>query len=199
MQVMEASDQVVQLHQSLERQLDQFLASVEQRGYRTALLTTKNKDDALDVVQEAMLKLVQHYRGAAPDIWPQLFQRILQNCIVDWVRRKSRESRWFWRKEKPLQFDDDGEAVEAIELQGVEEENPAQLLSRFRDIKMIMAHLETLSLRQRQAFLLRAWEGFDVQETAEIMECSVGSVKTHLHRALASMRMALEHQVTPNA
>ena len=77
--------------------LDAFLAQVERRAYRMALLATRRSADALDVVQDAMLQLVQHYRARAHHEWPLLFQRILQNRILDWHRQQTRQRRWFCR------------------------------------------------------------------------------------------------------
>ncbi len=169
--------------------LDQFLAQVEQRAYRTALLTTRKSADALDIVQESMLKLVQHYRTRTAAEWPLLFQRILQHCMMDWHRQQARNRKWFWQ-----QPNDDPDADVEDEMNQIvdeREQNPAELLARASDINIVLRALENLPLRQRQAFMLRAWEGFDVKATAQAMECSEGSVKTHYFRALQVLRTAL--------
>lgn len=168
--------------------LEAFLASVERRAYRSALLTTKKAADALDIVQDSMLQLVDHYADKDASAWPLLFQRILNNKLMDWHRHQQRQRRWFWQPSAAL--DEDGEEAE-LEWLDERAECPAQLLERARDIETVLAALEALPLRQRQAFVLRAWEGLDVQATAEVMDCSQGSVKTHYFRALASLRQAL--------
>jgi RNA polymerase sigma-70 factor (ECF subfamily) len=169
--------------------LDAFLVSVEVRAYRSALLTTKKTSDALDIVQEAMLHLVQSYRARDSAEWPLLFQRILQHKILDWHRAQTKQRRWFWLAAANAVEDEDDNIIDTI----VDErsENPAEIIARAQDINRVLGLLEVMPLRQRQAFLLRAWEGFDVAATASVMECSEGSVKTHYFRALQFLRTQL--------
>lgn len=168
--------------------LEQFLAQVERRAYRSALLSTRKPADALDIVQDAMTQLVQHYRNNPPQEWPLLFQRILQHRIMDWHRQQTRNKKWFWQKLIDTDEDSDDELNQIVDER---EQNPAELLARASDIQCVINALEKLPLRQRQAFMLRAWEGFDVQETATSMGCSEGSVKTHYFRALQTLRQHL--------
>lgn len=181
---------IINLQQSADTQsLDKFLASVELRAYRTALLTTKKAADAMDIVQDAMLQLVQHYAGKDAAVWPLLFQRILHNKIMDWHRNQSRQRRWFWQPQSMTEDENEVDPLDVIEDKI--EQDPARLVARAQDMAIVLAALETLSIRQRQAFMLRAWEGLDVATTASIMECSEGSVKTHYFRALEFLRRAL--------
>lgn len=175
---------------SLPLSLDEFLSQVERRAYRTAMLSTRKPADALDIVQDSMTQLVQHYRARPAAEWPLLFQRILQHKIMDWHRQQTRHKKWFWQTASD--FDDDSE--DEINLIVDERElDPAELLARASDIQCVVNALEKLSLRQRQAFMLRVWEGFDVQETAASMGCSEGSVKTHYFRALQTLREHLRN------
>ncbi len=177
--------------------LDTFLAASERRAYRMALLATKRSADALDIVQDAMLQLVQHYRQRTPQEWPLLFQRILQNRILDWHRQQTRQRRWFLHGGQRGQAgaigveSEDEEDIIAT-LADPRENNPQELLQRAGDVETVLRVVEQLPLRQQQAFLLRAWEGLDVAETAAAMQCSEGSVKTHFFRALQTLRAALE-------
>ena len=170
--------------------LDAFLADVERRAFRIARTATRHDADALDIVQEAMLKLVQTYRHRPGSEWPALFHRILQNCIMDWYRREHRQkglfSRWLKRDDDELEED----PIENIPEEA--DSNPLTLISRAQDIDTVLNILETLPLRQQQTFLLRVWEGLDVAQTAEAMGCSEGSIKTHLFRAMQALRTALE-------
>lgn len=169
------------------KSLDTFLAGAEQRLYRTAILTTKKSADALDIVQDTMLQLVQYYRDRDESEWPLLLQRILHNKIMDWHRAQAKQRRWFWQAPN-VQDEDESDILDVVDERA---ENPAELIARSQDVKSVIAALEQLPLRQRQAFLLRAWEGFDVAATAEAMECSEGSVKTHYFRAIQSLRELL--------
>jgi RNA polymerase sigma-70 factor, ECF subfamily len=179
-------------------QLDAFLASVEQRAYRTALFTTKKSQDALDIVQDAMLQLVQYYRHKTDLEWPLLFQRILQNRIMDWHRSQQKQKRFFWQS--PVSDQDDENVVdEMLQVAAEDQEwNPAELISRAQNVERVIKAVDVLPLRQRQAFLLRAWEGFDVEQTAQIMECTAGSVKTHYFRAVQRLQELLEEEFYPS-
>lgn len=165
--------------------LEEFLTSVERRAYRTALLSTRKPADALDIVQDAMTQLVQYYREHQSCEWPLLFQRILQHRIMDWHRQEARNKKWFWQSSAFVDEDAEDEINEVVDARA---ENPAEILARASDINCVIKVLEILPLRQRQAFILRAWEGFDVRETAATMGCSEGSVKTHYFRAVQVLR-----------
>lgn len=172
------------------RRLDRFLAEVERRAFRIAEVATRNRDDALDIVQDAMLKLAQRYAQRAPEEWPPLFYRILNNRINDWHRRGKVQRGWLsrwsdWRREGE---DDDMEP----EFIAPAHEGPLEQLTQAIAMDELRAEVEALPLRQQQAFLLRVWEGLDVTQTAFAMECSEGSVKTHLARAMARLRKRLE-------
>jgi RNA polymerase sigma-70 factor, ECF subfamily len=172
-------------------QLDAFLASVEQRAYRTALFTTKKSQDALDIVQDAMMQLVQYYRNKAAQDWPLLFHRILQNRIMDWHRSQQKQKRFFWQSTSS-DADDEDTSDEILQIAGDDHEwNPAELIARAQNVERVIKAVDLLPLRQRQAFLLRAWEGFDVAQTAQMMECTEGSVKTHYFRAVQRLRELL--------
>jgi RNA polymerase sigma-70 factor (ECF subfamily) len=170
------------------KELDCFLAGIERRAYRMALLATRQPADALDVVQDAMTALVAHYRRHPATDWPLLFHRILQNRIMEWHRTRQRASRWLtgW-----ISREDDEEDP----LQNVPDHQPGdpqRLLSASSDLERVMSALESLPVRQQQAFLLRHWEGLDVAATAAAMGCSDGAVKTHLFRAVTALRHTLE-------
>ncbi len=156
-----------------------------------AEIATGNREDALDLVQDAMLGLVKSYGNRDAADWPPLFYRILQSRIRDWYRRNRVRNRFrVWLG--GLRGDDDEGRTDAIqalpdtrpgvERQAIGEDAMAQLQDALQD----------LPLRQQQAFLLRAWEGMDVSATAFAMGCSEGSVKTHYSRAVHRLREQLE-------
>jgi RNA polymerase sigma-70 factor (ECF subfamily) len=168
--------------------LDSFLAGVERRAFRMALFAVGNRDDALDIVQEAMLKLVQRYRHRPAAEWPPLFYRILQSRMRDHLRRERIRRRWrIWFGGS------DEQAADPLEsLPAPVDADPAIQAQDEGILRAIEAAVQALPLRQQQAFLLRAWEGLDVADTARAMDCSEGSVKTHYARALQSLRRQLE-------
>lgn len=172
--------------------LDRFLASIEGRAYRIAELATGNRDDALDLVQEAMLSLVRRYARRPAQEWKPLFYRILENGIRDWHRRRTLRGRWLGWLDR-IGSEEDGEGPDPLEqVADPSNPDPVRVLERQISAASIEGALRTLPLRQQQAFLLRAWEGMDTAQTAAAMGCSAGSVKTHYARAIQALRRQLE-------
>jgi RNA polymerase sigma-70 factor (ECF subfamily) len=169
------------------RSLDAFLRGVERRALRMAELATGSRDEALDLVQDAMFGFVRHYGGHDGGEWPPLFWRVLDSRLNDWHRRQKVRGRWSFRPDEK-DVEDDPIAL----APDVREPGPLARMADGEASAALDAALRELPLRQRQAFLLRIWEGLDVAATAVAMRCSEGSVKTHLSRALANLRRALE-------
>jgi RNA polymerase sigma-70 factor (ECF subfamily) len=170
--------------------LNRFLAGVERRALRMATISVGNVDDALDLVQDAMMKLAARYSNRSEDQWGPLFQRILQNSITDWHRRSWVRNRWRWFA---------GSSEQGNEAHDPLQEYPDTRLTESTDrlqqedaMVCLEQAIRELSLRQQQVFMLRLWEGFSVAETAQAMGCSQGSVKTHYSRAVTALRERLE-------
>lgn len=169
--------------------LDAFLASVERRALRMAEISTRNRDPALDIVQDAMFRFARRYGRHPAAEWPPLFHRCLQNGIRDWQRRQTVWGRLFFRGASTPGGEGDADLHELPD--------PAALdggaeIEREQTLRRIEQALRSLPTRQREAFMLRIWEGLDVRDTALAMSCSEGSVKTHLSRALSGLRVELE-------
>jgi RNA polymerase sigma-70 factor (ECF subfamily) len=176
--------------------LDQFLAEHERRAFRMAMIATGEKADALDIVQDAMLKLVRSYAHKPKTEWPALFHRIVQNAINDWFRKE--KVRKTWRQWFSWGRDDDDAGVTEDPVSQVEQmgtHRPDEVLIQQNAMQRLDELLNELPLRQQQVFLLRQWEGLDVAETAKAMGISEGSVKTHYSRAVHSLRAQLEEHV----
>lgn len=176
--------------QQRRQALDRFLTGVERQAFHRARLAVGNVDDALEIVQEAMLKLTRSYSDKPQGQWPLLFQRVLQNSITDFHRRKSVRSRVLsWVR---FRHEDPEEETEEMDLPDPAGRTPLeQLLSRIATEELQKA-LEALPLRQQQVFLLRFWDGYSTAEAAYAMSCGEGSVKTQLSRALNRLRDVLE-------
>ena len=166
--------------------LGQFLDRASRRALRMAELATGQRDEALDLVQDAMFGFVRHYADRDAAEWAPLFWRVLDSRLNDWHRRQRVRGRWWASRAADEEVDPVQTAPDP------REPGPLARLADDEAARALEAALRRLPLRQRQAFLLRLWEGLDVADTAKAMRCSEGSVKTHLWRALASLRRELE-------
>ncbi len=174
------------------KSLERFLAGVERRALVTAELATGCRDDALDIVQDSMLAFARRYAGKPAAQWAPLFHRVLQNRIRDWHRRGAVRRRLFgW-----LSAPSDSPPADAPDpMQAAPDpagHNPETLVAQQHAGDAMIEAIAALPLRQREAFVLRVWDGLDVSGTAQAMGCSAGSVKTHLSRALAALRTRLQ-------
>ena len=169
------------------RELETFLAEIERRALRIAQIALRDPDDALDAVQDAMLKLARNYASRPTAEWRPLFYRILENGIRDLQRRRSVRKRFMAWLPGPKQ-DPDNEAQDPLD--NVADAAPAipDLLMQGQAIQQLEVSLRALPARQREAFMLRNFEGLDVAQTATAMGCSQGSVKTHYSRAVHALR-----------
>jgi RNA polymerase sigma-70 factor (ECF subfamily) len=172
------------------RSIEAFLASIERRAWRVAEMALNDGDEALDAVQDAMLRLVRHYGDKPADEWAPLFWGILRRRITDLQRRRSVRNRilvWTGRARQ----DEDGDELPAWDAPDPGPD-PARALAARQSHAAMSQAIRALPRRQQQVFTLRVLEGLDVADTARAMGCSEGSVKTHLSRALESLRGQLE-------
>lgn len=174
------------------QEISDFLRQVEKRAFRQTAYAVRDDHVALDIVQDAMLKLADKYAGKPVQEYPMLFQRILQNTMRDYWRRQKVRNLWttlfssFGQQE-----DEDYDPLETIEVESADSD-PADQLERSQVMTLIEKALTKLPARQREAFVLRYWEELDVAETASVMGCSEGSVKTHCSRAVSALSILLE-------
>jgi len=173
-----------------------FLAEVERRAFKQALFAVRDEDTALDIVQDAMLRLTEKYAAKSTSELPLLFQRILQNTIHDHFRRSKVRSTWTTLLSALGQRDDKEEDFDPLETLPARSDSnwadPAQQHEQAEMVALIEQALTRLPPRQREAFLLRYWEELDVAETATAMGCSEGSVKTHCSRAVRALAELLK-------
>ncbi len=186
-------------YQSLatEHELSDFLKSVEKRAFKRAVYHVRDEEAALDIVQDSMLKLAQHYGDKPVQELAPLFQRILSNCTLDWFRRQKTRNALFSTMSDLESAVGDGEDYDFLQAwadpQGMQaEESGETQLGRAQTLLCIEQEIQALPARQREAFLMRYWEEMDVAQTAAAMGCSEGSVKTHCFRAIQTLSKALK-------
>lgn len=181
-----------------ERELSDFLKSVEKRAFKRSVYHVRNEESALDIVQESMLKLAEHYGDKPAAELPMLFQRILSNCTLDWFRRQKTKNALFSNLGDFESDTDDGDfdLLETLQTQDESQqtESAESAVNRIQVMQAIESEIEALPARQREAFLMRYWEELDVMETAIAMGCSEGSVKTHCSRAVQALSKALRER-----
>jgi RNA polymerase sigma-70 factor (ECF subfamily) len=185
------SEDLSALKSTAEQRLKNFMQDVTGRALVMMESATQGQQGiSMDLVQEAFISLHKSYSDKTTEEWYPLFYTILNNKLQDWRRKEVRRAQplSFFRK---VSLDDDD-----IELNDVIDEStpdPSSFLDQAVTAEEIQEAIAKLPVRQQQAFMLRAWEGFDTQTTAQIMNCTEGSVKTHYHRAIQGLRTYLAH------
>jgi len=179
-----------------EQELSDFLKGVERRAFKRTVYHVRDEEAALDIVQDSMMKLAEHYGDKPPNEIPLLFQRILSNCTLDWFRRQKTRRALFSNMSDFETSNEDGEfdLLEhfTIDADTRESESAEDSTRRAQIFHQIEEQIAALPGRQREAFLMRYWEEMDVAETAAAMGCSEGSVKTHCSRAVHALSKALK-------
>ena len=188
----QSGSEVDSVHENtVEHRLKFFMNEVTGRALVMMESATQGQQGiAMDLVQEAFISLHKSYADKTLDEWYPLFYTILNNKLQDWRRKEARRANPFSFFKKVSLDSDNDEVNEIVDETTL---NPSDFLSQEVTIEEIQEAIAKLPLRQQQAFMLRAWEGFDTQTTAQIMGCSEGSVKTHYQRAIQGLRTALAH------
>ncbi len=178
------------------KELSDFLTAVERRAFKQTTYAVRDDHAALDIVQDAMMKLATKYADKPVEEFPMLFQRILQNTMRDYWRRQKVRNLWTTLLSSfggSAETGDERDPLETIDVEDDSDQPHAQL-ERSQTIQLIELAIQKLPARQREAFVLRYWEDMDVAETAKIMGCSDGSVKTHCSRAVHALALTLKKQ-----
>lgn len=179
------------------QELSDFLSRVEQRAFKQAVYAVRDADAALDIVQDAMIKLAEKYGDRPAAELPLVFTRILQNRIHDWFRRQKVRNAWvtlFSNMGKKSDENDDFDPLESLSAPDESEihQDGAQKLEQSQLLQALETEISKLPARQREAFLMRYWDELSITETALAMRCSEGSVKTHCSRAAQALAKALK-------
>ena len=180
-----------------DKELSDFLESVERRAFKQAVYAVRRDEAAYDVVQDSMMKLAEKYGDKPAAELPMLFQRILQNTILDFFRREKVRNTWvslFSSMGKSGEDNEDFDILESIEAEegSVAAESAADKVERMQVLEAIDAEVHKLPTRQREALLASYWQDMDLAETAAAMGCSEGSVKTHCSRATHALAQSLK-------
>jgi RNA polymerase sigma-70 factor (ECF subfamily) len=179
-----------------EQELSDFLKSVEKRAFKRSIYHVRNEEAALDIVQDSMMKLAEHYGDKPVTELPMLFQRILSNCTLDWFRRQKTRNALFSNMSDFESASENGDfdllETFSFDTGSQQTESAEDTTGRAQVLHEIELQIQNLPARQREAFLMRYWEDMDVAETAAAMGCSEGSVKTHCSRAVQALSKALK-------
>ena len=178
-----------------DKELSDFLKSAEKRAFKRTAYSVRDEDAALDIVQDSMIRLAEKYADRPVAELPLIFSRILSNATMDWFRRKKVRTAAV-QNFSELESSGEGGEFDLLEtLEAVDGSwasmGPQERFSREQTLALIEAEVSALPARQREAFLLRYWEELDTAETASVMGCSEGSVKTHCFRAVQALATAL--------
>jgi RNA polymerase sigma-70 factor (ECF subfamily) len=171
--------------------LEEFLKFIEKRAFHISRLSTSSVEDAHDIVQDTMFKLVEKYADKSPADWKPLFYSILRSKITDHYRRKAVRDKIFPWKKAPTDDSEDYFEQRITEGVSASSDDPDSLVIRAEKRQQLTLGIKQLTLRQQQAFMLRAWEGLSTRDTAAAMGCTEGSVKTHYSRAMERLRALL--------
>lgn len=180
-----------------EKELSDFLKQAEKKAFKRTCYNVRDEDAALDILQDSMIKLATHYGDKPAAELPLLFQRILSNTTLDWFRRQKTRNSHFTRM-SDFSTMDGPDDFDLLEVNAVSDdllgESAEQWTGRLQTLQQIETAVMGLPARQREAFLLRYWEELDVAETAAVMGCTEGSVKTHCSRAIQALHRILAAQ-----
>jgi len=179
------------------QELSDFLSGIEQRAFKQAVYAVRDDDAALDIVQDAMIKLAEKYGDRPANELPLVFTRILQNLIHDWFRRQKVRNTWvtlFSNMGKKSDENDDFDPIESFSARVDSQihQDGAHKLEQSQLLQVLESEIAKLPVRQREAFLMRYWDELSITETAKAMSCSEGSVKTHCSRATQALAKALK-------
>lgn len=169
-----------------------FFKENEKKFYKKIYFLVKDEDVALDILQDSMIKLMENYSEKSKSEWPLLFHTIASNCVNDYFRKKNNQTIQYM-SDFSGEIEDEEQFLESISSEHIQDSQFDFKYSK-ELIVILQEALDTLPLRQKEAFLLRYLDELSITETAEIMKCSEGSVKTHCSRACISLAQFLKNK-----
>lgn len=174
------------------KEIDDFLKANEKKAFRKINYQIKNEYDSLDIVQEAMIKLVQNYQTNPIGEYSSIFNTILHNCLVDFLRKENLNKKYF--KDYSNDAEEENNYIlfdsEMFNNNFYDKSIEEKIIDKDK-MQQIMDAIQNLPTRQSEAFLLRYFDELSIEETAKVMNCSQGSVKTHCSRAIIALKSIL--------
>ncbi|HSB70923.1 MAG TPA: sigma-70 family RNA polymerase sigma factor [Candidatus Methylomirabilis sp.] len=156
----------------------------QDRAFNLAYQMVRNREDALDVAQEAFAKAfasLQHFKGDAS--FATWLHRIVVNLAIDSLRRKQRGGE--------TSYDDTRAAPEEQEVEPSSPDNPAEVLEAKQVRKLLARGIAGLPPAQRAVLVLREIEGMTYEEISRSVGCTLGTVMSRLFYARRRLRQAL--------
>ncbi len=168
-----------------EAAFEEIVRRYQGRVYAVAYRITTNREDALDVTQEALLKVYQKIDSWQPTggFLPWML-RLTSNQAIDHLRRVKRK--------RHQELDESALNEYALDNEESGEENTAKAVWAREIAERVDEALVVLSPTQRAVFVMRHYEGLALSDIAESLNCTVGSVKVHLFRAMRKLQKALK-------
>jgi RNA polymerase sigma-70 factor, ECF subfamily len=163
-----------------------WMLAEQRRVFLLCQRLIQDREDADAASQDVFLKawLFLEKSGGSIEEPAKWLTRIAVNTCLDRLRSK----RWqFWRKRPEAR---DEELI--LSLASVDAPSPEDRVLALEIGQRLAEALKLLSDRQRAVFTLRHYEDRSLEEIAELLEMEVGTVKSHLSRALAKMRLELK-------
>jgi RNA polymerase sigma-70 factor (ECF subfamily) len=167
-----------------EEAFAEFVRRYQKRFFRLAYGYLHQHEEALDAVQDAFIKIYRARRTWEPRANPYTWAyRIVANLCVDLIRK---------RKGYMASSLDDEESPEGRTLADTTTVDPLLLQVQKEQRQIVMEAVLQLPPRQREIIMLRHYEDMSLQEIAQAQGCALGTVKSSLHRAIASLKGILE-------
>jgi RNA polymerase sigma-70 factor, ECF subfamily len=168
---------------------DRFFRANQRRAFAMIRLSVSTDADALDIIQQSMERLYVNYKLKSENELKPLFYRILNNALMDFHRKRKAASKLFFWRNYEIEDSSASDEIHAADIS-----SPEDIISAQQSANKVIKAIRQLSIKQKQCYMLRVWESMSVKETASVMQCSEGTVKTHFHRACQLLQQSLKDE-----
>ena len=164
------------MNSDVRKNLEEYILSAREKHYRIAWSHVRNREDALDIIQESIYRALSYRGDLNPQHMETWFCTVLINTARDHLRKNSR-----------ITVMEEQELTREIEKTV---ETPSQ--SSFEDREILSSALEKLSEQERDIIILRYFENMELSEVAEITSRKLSTVKSTLYRSLRKLKAIIE-------